>query len=219
MLGRHLSAAGIALALGLACATGAQAQDFKTKEAGDILVRGRGVAVLPQSSNTAITTQSGAATGLKVGNISNSFVPELDFSYFFTDMIAAELILGTTRHDVKTANGIDMGHVWLLPPTLTAQFHPFPKARFSPYVGAGVNYTMFYGVKSGSNPAVQNTSYSNSFGPALQVGMDVALGGNWSFNVDVKKLWVRTDVSTNALKANDVKIDPWLVGVGIGYRF
>ncbi|MBN9526448.1 MAG: OmpW family protein [Alphaproteobacteria bacterium] len=219
MLGRHLSAAGIALALGLACATGAQAQDFKTKEAGDILVRGRGVAVLPQSSNTAITTQGGAATGLKVGDISNSFVPELDFSYFFTDMIAAELILGTTRHDVKTANGIDMGHVWLLPPTLTAQFHPFPKARFSPYVGAGINYTMFYGVKSGSNPAVQNTSYSNSFGPALQLGMDVALGGNWSFNVDVKKLWVRTDVSTNALKANDVKIDPWLVGVGIGYRF
>lgn len=219
MLGRHLSAAGVALALGLACATGAQAQDFKTKEAGDILVRGRGVAVLPQSSNTAITTQGGAATGLKVGDISNSFVPELDFSYFFTDMIAAELILGTTRHDVKTANGIDMGHVWLLPPTLTAQFHPFPKARFSPYVGAGINYTMFYGVKSGSNPAVQNTSYSNSFGPALQLGMDVALGGNWSFNVDVKKLWVRTDVSTNALKANDVKIDPWLVGVGIGYRF
>lgn len=219
MLGTQLTA-GIALAIGIACAaTAAQAQDFKTKEAGDILVRGRGVAVLPASSNTAITTQGGAATGLNVGNVSNSFVPELDFSYFFTDQIAAELILGTTRHDVKTANGIDMGHVWLLPPTLTAQFHPFPKARFSPYIGAGINYTLFYGEKSGSNPAVQNIDYSNSFGPALQVGMDVALGGRWSLNVDVKKLWIRTDVSTNALKANDVKLDPWLVGVGIGYRF
>ena len=32
-------------------------------------------------------------------DISTTFVPELDFTYFFTKNIAAELILATTKHD------------------------------------------------------------------------------------------------------------------------
>ena len=59
--------------------------------------------------------------------ISTAFVPELDFTYFFNKNWAAELILGTAKHDVEAvstaAGDIDLGHVWLLPPTLTMQYH------------------------------------------------------------------------------------------------
>ena len=42
----------------------------------------------------------------------------------------------------------------------------------------------------------------------------------WFVNVDVKKLFLQTDVSINsgAITA-DVDIDPWIVGVGIGRTF
>ena len=112
-----------------------------------------------------------------------------------------------------------MGSVWLLPPTLTLQYHFLPTSRFSPYVGAGLNYTIFYNEKKG---ALRSISYDDNIGYALQAGIDYAIAGAWSLNVDVKKLWLNTDVKANlggtALKA-DVDINPWIFGVGLGYRF
>ena len=112
-----------------------------------------------------------------------------------------------------------MGSVRLLPPTLTLQYHFAPTARFSPYVGAGLNYTFFYNEKKG---ALNSISYDDNIGYALQAGIDYAIAGAWSFNIDVKKLWLSTDVKANlggtALKA-DVDINPWIFGVGLGYRF
>ena len=79
-------------------------------------VRLRAIAVVPNESAT-IQTIGGDV------QIFNAFVPELDFTYFFTKNIAAELILATTKHDVKAistaAGNIPLGDVWLLPPTLT----------------------------------------------------------------------------------------------------
>lgn len=198
-------------------ATNALAQDFKGKSAGDILVRARVIGVLPDGKNT-VTTAAGADAGLRT-DVDNAYVPEVDFSYFLTENIALELIAATTKHDVKGkgAPDVDLGHVWLLPPTLTLQYHFLPKAQFSPYVGAGLNYTFFYGT---SNGAVNSVKYENGLGYALQAGVDVALGGPWSLNLDVKRLWLSTDVKVNggALKST-VDLDPWIVGVGIGYRF
>ena len=86
-------------------------------------------------------------------NISHAFVPELDFTYFFTKNFAAELILGTAKHDVEVERPgfptTDLGHVWLLPPTLNFQYH-FTGGAAKPYIGAGVNYTFFYNVDEGS---------------------------------------------------------------------
>lgn len=192
------------------------------KSAGDILVRGRVIFVTPDESsdlslgNTAIPGRA---------SLDMSVVPELDFSYFFTDNIAAELILGTSHHHPKAKDtplgaSVDLGDVWLLPPTLTLQYHFNPKGKISPYVGAGVNYTIFYGEDPG---AALDTKYDNGFGYALQAGVDVALNDKWSFNMDLKKLWLNTDVKVNAglpsLINADVDIDPWVFGVGFGYRF
>ena len=102
-----------------------------------------------------------------------------------------------------------------------AQWHFLPKGPINPYVGAGINYTFFYDVKSGPSP-VQSTHYSDAFGAALQLGADYHVTGRWYLNVDVKKLFLSTDVrlgtAVGPVKAN-VDINPWLVGVGVGYRF
>ncbi|MBO9506624.1 OmpW family protein [Thalassospira sp. A3_1] len=198
-------------------ATGAQAQEaaFKTKQAGDILIRGRVIGVVPDED----TSTGDIATG--EGKVSNDYVPEVDFSYFITDNIALELIAATTKHDVKWQNpDVDLGSVNLLPPTLTVQYHFLSDQRFSPYVGAGLNYTMFYNEKSG---AANSVKYDDGFGYAFQAGFDYAISGPWSLNVDVKKLFLNTTVTADLGGASpakvDVDLDPWVFGIGVGYRF
>ena len=189
----------------------------KPKAAGDINIRLRGIGVVPTERGD-IKTASGVDTTLNA-RLGNAYVPEVDVSYFLTPNIALELIAATTKHEVDASNGLDMGSVWLLPPTLTVQYHFAPTARFSPYVGAGRNYTIFYNEKKG---ALRSISYDDNIGYALQAGIDYAIAGAWSLNLDVKKLWLNTDVKANlggtALKA-DVDINPWIFGVGVGYRF
>lgn len=187
---------------------------FKPKAAGDINVRLRGIGVVPTERGDIIGANGD--TGLNA-TLGNAYVPEVDISYFITPNIALELIAATTKHDVGASDGTDLGSVWLLPPTLTVQYHFAPTARFSPYVGAGLNYTIFYNEKKGQANSI---SYDDNIGYALQAGIDYAIAGAWSLNIDVKKLWLSTDVKVNggALKA-DVDINPWIFGVGVGYRF
>lgn len=151
-------------------------------------------------------------------DISTAFVPELDFTYFFTKNIAAELILATTKHDVEIDGGADLGHVWLLPPTLNLQYH-FYAGDFKPYVGAGVNYTIFYGEKSGD---VVDMDYENSFGFSFQAGVDYNLNDSWFLNLDVKQILLSTDVKVDTgadVLPVDVDINPLVVGLGIGKKF
>jgi len=146
-------------------------------------------------------------------SVNNKMIPELDISYFFTPNFAAELILTyPQKHDVRL-NGAKIGTLKHLPPTLLAQYHFTNLGAFKPYVGAGINYTRFSSVDIlGGALNVKK----NSFGPALQVGFDYALDKNWSINFDVKKVYIDTNVSGGIGK---FKVDPVLVGVGLGYRF
>ncbi len=146
--------------------------DFKPKQAGDITVRGGALIVVPQPSGK-VQTQGGVDTGIRIDKIDTTVVPELDLGYFFTPNIAAQLVLGVTPHKIKTDNGIDVGKVWLLPPTLTLQYHPFPEERISPYVGAGINFTTFFGAESGPNSLVSGFKVDPAVGAAIQFGVDV----------------------------------------------
>ena len=177
------------------------------------LIRVHALGVLPDSSGSK-TTLSPSGTL----HIDNTVVPELDISYFFTKNISSELVLATTKHDVKATTGnTNLGSVWLLPPTLTAQYHFFTDQKIQPYLGAGINYTRFYGAKSG---AVDSIHYKNTFGPAFQAGADYKLDNHWLLNLDVKKVYIRPDVSIDGgAITSKAQIDPWLVGVGVGYRF
>lgn len=161
---------------------------------------------------------SSKVTGLTANaKVDNQIVPEFDISYFFTKNIAAELILATSKHDVKTNTGIDLGHAWALPPTLTLQYHFNPEGTFKPYVGAGLGYIMYYNVDHGAVGAVK---YDNGMAYALQAGLDYKLDEHWGLNFDVKKLYHNTEVTINggAITA-DVDLDPWVFGTGVSYRF
>jgi len=192
------------------------AGDSQAKEKGDWVARLRGLAFVTDTDGTTDTLGGAART-------SDDFIPELDFSYFFTDNIAVELILATTKHSVEvknsTAGDLDLGTVRALPPVLTLQYHFRPKEAFSPYLGAGVNYTIMYDTERGRS--VNSVDYSNEFGWALQAGMDYQFAENWMLNVDLKKVFVSTDITVNggAINANDTDLDPWIVGIGVGYKF
>ncbi|MBA1142468.1 OmpW/AlkL family protein [Mesorhizobium neociceri] len=172
-----------------------------------------------------ITEDSGYVNGVPGSALSysNTVTPELDISYFFTDNIAAELILATTYADITgggTIGGLgNIGKVWLLPPTLTLQYHFTDFGAFKPYVGAGVNYTMFYNQDAGSADALK---VKNTFGTALQVGFDYMVDRHWGVNFDVKKLFLRPDFDVTVADAKltgKAKLDPWLIGAGVTYRF
>jgi outer membrane protein len=195
----------------LAVAQPAMAQE--TASQGKWMVRARALGVIPQESSS-----------LNIGGkaaVDNSIVPELDITYFFTPNLAAELIAATAKHKVTARNTsvgtVDAGSAWLLPPTLTLQYHFTQFEGIKPYVGAGLNYTHFYSEDSG---ALNSVKYSDSFGGALQVGVDVPVRDNWYVNLDVKKVFINTTAKFNggAVRA-DVDLDPWLVGAGVGYRF
>lgn len=143
-------------------------------------------------------------------------IPEVDISYFFTKNIAAELILTYPQvHDV-TVGGSKIGTFTHLPPVLTAQYHFSPDSKISPYVGAGINYTRIWNTHLANGLQLEKSS----FGGALQAGVDFKLDKHWSLNLDVKKVQIRSNVYDSAgAKFTSVKLDPWLLGVGVGYRF
>lgn len=185
---------------------------------GDFIVTGRVTDVFSQADN-AITTAAGADTGLKV-DVGDSVMPTLGFTYFLTDHLAVEAILGTTKHDIRAQGGTTdalVHETWVLPPVVTLQYRPLNSGRVSPYVGAGVNYMLFY---SGKNKNGFTVDLDNGFGYALQAGADIGIQGPWSLNVDVKKVWFNTDAKINdgALKS-DVDLDPWVVSIGVGRKF
>jgi len=174
---------------------------------GDWLGRARVININPDASSSALNLNASTETTL-----------ELDFTYFVTNNLGLELILATKKHDI-TSNGAAVGDVSLLPPTLTLQYHFAPDSpSFRPYVGAGINYTKFYDINL-LNGAL--TVDSSSWGGALQIGADFPINKQFFFNVDLKKIWIDTDVkfaATGATAAN-FKINPLVLGIGVGMKF
>ncbi len=176
------------------------------------LVRVRATHIAPADKSEPLGG-AGAANRLTV---SDKTILEVDVGYFFTPNLAAELVLTYPQKHTVALDGAPIGTFKHLPPTLLAQYHFSPASQFSPYVGAGVNYTNISKVHLLNGAArLEN----DSFGLALQAGANVNFGKNWSLNFDVKKVQIRSDVLIAGAKVSKVKVDPVLVAVGLGLRF
>jgi len=148
-------------------------------------------------------------------SINNKSFAEIDFTYFFNQNVATELMLTTPQRQRVYANGTDIGSFKHLPPTLMLQYHFTDVQGFKPYVGAGFNYTRF----SGEALPTGVTLDSHSWGTAWQAGLDIPIDKNWSVNFDVKKVYIRTDVYADGVSLGRLRVDPVLLGVGVGYRY
>lgn len=214
--------------------------NFAFAEEGDWVVRLRAVSVSPnESSKLGQTVNKNVGAGTMTSSadlkVDDNVIPELDFSYYITKNIAAELILALgTKHDVKvrgdaltTVGDQNLGEVNLLPPTLTLQWHFRPDQTFDPYIGAGVNYThMLDRNLKFSRNALAGTKIkidSDSWGLVAQAGFDVNLKDGWLINADVKYVQIDTDVKAKLAsgwtKIDSLDINPWVIGIGIGKRF
>ena len=121
---------------------------------------------------------------------------------------------GTVQAFQISAGGTSIGSFKHLPPSLLMQYH-FPMASFKPYLGAGINYTRLSSVSLPAGVDVKR----NSFGPVLQAGVDIPVGKNMYLNLDLKKAYIRTDVSVAGAGIGTFKVDPLMFGMGLGWRF
>lgn len=235
---KRIVCAGAALCLLAAGQAAAQEPWYAAKSDGDWLVRLRGIAVAPDES---LTLDQVAGADAKVDT---AYVPELDISYFFTPNLALELILATTPHDVAgrgAIDGADLGDVWLLPPTLTAQYHVTQLGdwtgnpslgKVKQYFGAGVNYTIFY--SEDASPALvgaigpTTVDLDDSVGFAVQAGVDIDINERFFFNADIKYVDMDTTatlftpgvgLTPDVINTVDVDLNPIIAGVGFGMRF
>lgn len=159
-----------------------------------------------------------------------AIMPEVDITHMVINNVGLELIAATTKHNASgktgTTGGIGkLASTWVLPPTLTVQYHFAPEAKVRPYVGTGVNYTMFYSEKPSAaleaTVGQTDVNMTDSLGWAAQAGIDIALNEKMFLNFDLKYIDTTARLATTAIGTQRVKIslDPIVFGVGVGFRF
>jgi outer membrane protein len=148
-------------------------------------------------------------------SLSNNFTPCADLEYFFTNKISTELIAGVTKHSIKS-HGKEIGSTYLLPPSITLKYHPLGDAKFSPYIGAGIELTFPFNDKLSSGDAIKIHS---SVGYALQTGIDIKVDNHLYLNLDYKYLNADTSFRIAGGSWNKLDMNPHVFGVGVGYRF
>ena len=192
-------------------------------EAGDWLVRAGALLIDPKSDNGEIGSGPGAID-IKVDD---DTMFTFDVTYMFTQNWGVELLAAAPfEHDISVG-GADIASTKHLPPTVSAIYNFLPEAKFQPYVGLGLNFTMFFdedldGGALGDPGA--DLSLDNSTGVAAVIGVDVDLGNEWFLNAVVRWFDIDTDgevkFSDNSkLDLGSVEIDPWAFGVNVGRRF
>lgn len=177
-------------------------------EAGDVIVRAGVVSVMPDTSTDAGTAGLDVEDNTQLG---------LTIDYLLTPHVGVELLGATPfEHDI-TAGGTTIGSVSHLPPTVTVQYFPLDSASsVQPYVGAGLNYTKFWGEDNNLGVVLD---VSDSVGLALEAGVDIKVADNIVVNASIWKIDINTDVSINGTKIGELEIDPLAAMIAVGYKF
>lgn len=190
---------------------------------GDIIVRAGAAYVSPNDSSDNIL---GSSDELEVGS---ELQLGLTVGYMLTDNWSIELLASTPfTHDISTGLGGlgDIAEVSHLPPTLMAQYYFGTKeSKIRPYVGAGINYTIFF--DEGFNGKAKEAGLSdldldNSWGLAANVGVDYMLDEDWFVSGSIWYADIDTDATykfQGVQQTTEVEIDPWVFMLAVGYTF
>ncbi len=197
-------------------------------DAGDFYVRVGASNVDPDDPNGDIDLSVvDPALGVADINVDDAWSLTFTGSYQYTENWAVELLAAYPfEHDISVDGLGKVGSTKHLPPTLAVQYHFLPKSAFQPYVGVGVNYTLFF--DDGAEGTLKDLGgdleiKDNSWGFAAQVGLDYMFNDNWFINADVRYIAIDTEAEVTIPNVGtikeDVDIDPWVYGVSIGYKF
>ena len=190
---------------------------------GDWFARVGGSYISPNDDSGTIEPSFGAGSGIGVDESA-----QLSFTvgHMVTSNIAVELLAALPfSHDIKGAGTLSglgkIGETKHLPPTLSVQYHLAPKATVRPYVGLGLNYTLFFDEDTSGALEGVGIDLDNSFGVAGQLGVDFDINKDWFFNADVRYIQIDTEASldTGAGDKVSVDIDPWVFTLAIGRSF
>lgn len=201
------------LPFALAATLGALAAPTVHAESNDSwVVRIGGAVVAPKSNN-------GTIAGARA-DVSSSTRPTIDLEYMFTPNWGVD-VLGASPflHDISLAGLGTVARTKQLPPTFGINYHFMPNAAWSPFLGAGVNYTNFFSTHATGALYGNSVSIANSWGPAVRAGFDLKISEKWLATVDVRWAYIESDVKVDNTKVGTAKIDPVVFGASIGYRF
>lgn len=181
-------------------------------EKGDWTVRAGYGQVNPKSDN-------GSVLGLDV-SVDDGSSLAFTLGYMLTDNLSLQALGALPfKHDVDVQGLGTVAEVEHLPPTVTLQYHFTPKSNVRPYVGAGLNYTTFTSEKTKGALAGLDIELDDSFGFALEAGVDVDITKAMFVNASAWYADIETEAKIEGLPRFDVPIDPWVFFVGVGWTF
>lgn len=194
----------IAVALGAAAAT----PTAFAYEAGDIVARAGVHYVEPKSDNGDVV------------EVDSSFGITGSVNYFATPTVAVELLLALPfKHDISLKDGDEVGSTQHLPPTLSLVWYPAVSATVKPFVGVGLNYTMFFNEKTKGALEGTHLSLKDSVGVAAVAGVELEVNPQWGVSFDVRYFDIDTKAKVNGGSIGTVPIDPYGLGISASYRF
>jgi outer membrane protein len=206
----------LAVAAALAAPVAAHAEEG-TYDPGKWLVRVGMSQINPDSYNLSLGN-AGAIV------VDSDLSPTATVEYMITPRFGTELLVAWPfTHGIDLDSGSRplnrVGHVDVMPPTLSINWHILPNSVFRPYLGVGLNYTMFSGEETSGALAGNSLSLEDSWGAAGQVGVDIGQR-NWFFNASVRYIDMSVTTKLNGVQFKDkLDLNPWVYGVHVGYRF
>lgn len=169
--------------------------------------------VSPKSDNGTL------AGGTLKADVGSDTKPTITAEYALDDNWGIEVLASLPfRHDVQL-NGVKAATAKHLPPTVSVQYHFNPHGSVSPFLGLGINYTLFFSEHTTGPLAGTKLSLGDSVGAALHAGVDFRVNERWLVMLDARWMRLSTDAKVNGDKVGTVHIDPLAFGIAAGYRF
>jgi outer membrane protein len=181
---------------------------------GDWLIRGGLGHVAPTGESDTVPVVGGKVEADSATSLA------INFTYMMSDNLGVELLASLPfKHDLTHDSLGKVGEAKQLPPTLLLVYNFAPQSGVRPYAGIGLNYTTFFSEKTTGALAGTSLKLDDSFGLAVEAGVDVDINKDWFFNASLWRMDIDTEADSSLLGKFDVAIDPWAVIVGVGKRF